>query len=92
MTNGRQTTIQWWSISRRRLNADIEPFVNTVLVSFRRQDGLQGQDNEMIWNIVDRRKRIYREQRINAIIEDVSQDNSCDDADQFEEENSSASV
>ncbi len=46
----------------------------------------------MIWNIVDRRKRNYRWQKINAIIEDVSQDNSCDDADQFEEENSSAPV
>lgn len=44
----------------------------------------------MIWNIVDRRKRHYRYLKINAVIEDVSHDNRCDDADQFEEENDRA--
>lgn len=36
----------------------------------------------MIWNIVDRRKRRYRWKRINAIVEAVEHDNSCDDSDQ----------
>ena len=39
----------------------------------------------MIWNIVDRRQRIYRWQRVNAIVEAVEHDNSCADADQAPE-------
>ena len=39
----------------------------------------------MIWNIVDRRKRKYRWKAVSAIIEPVSHDNSCDDADQAAE-------
>lgn len=40
----------------------------------------------MIYNIVDRRKRKYRWQEINAIIEHTSNDNSCEDSDQCEYE------
>jgi len=36
----------------------------------------------VIWNIVDQRKRHYRWKRVNAVIEDSSADNSCDDSDQ----------
>jgi hypothetical protein len=36
----------------------------------------------MIWNIIDHRKRPYRWKRINAVIEDVANDNSCNDSDQ----------
>jgi hypothetical protein len=36
----------------------------------------------MIWNVIDRRARPYRWRRINAIVEDVAHDNSCEDADQ----------
>ena len=36
----------------------------------------------MIWNIIDRRNRPYRWKRVNAIIEAVENDNSCEDADQ----------
>jgi hypothetical protein len=36
----------------------------------------------MIWNIVDRRKRVYRWKTVNAIVEAVEHDNSCADADQ----------
>jgi hypothetical protein len=36
----------------------------------------------MIWNIIDRRERVYRWERVNAIIEAVEHDNSCVDADQ----------
>jgi hypothetical protein len=36
----------------------------------------------MIWNIVDNRKRRYRWQVVNAIVEAVEHDNSCPDADQ----------
>ena len=39
----------------------------------------------MIWNIVDRRTRAYRWRKVNAIIEDVTHDNSCQDADQAPE-------
>ncbi len=35
----------------------------------------------MIWNIIDRRKRVYRWAKINAIIEASCQDNSCADSD-----------
>ncbi len=38
----------------------------------------------MLWNIVDKRKRKYRWQEINAVIEDTAHDNSCEDADQCE--------
>ncbi|MCG3269308.1 hypothetical protein [Yoonia sp. I 8.24] len=44
----------------------------------------------MIWNIVDKRKRPYRWKEINAIIEDVAHDNSCQDTDIFYEENENA--
>ena len=40
----------------------------------------------MIWNIVDRRKRKYRWREINAVIEDTAHDNSCEDADQCDEQ------
>ncbi len=36
----------------------------------------------MIWNIIDRRNRQHRWERVNAIIEAVEHDNSCVDADQ----------
>ncbi|GAO39890.1 hypothetical protein SCH01S_39_01750 [Sphingomonas changbaiensis NBRC 104936] len=36
----------------------------------------------MIWNIIDRRERPYRWREVNAIIEAVEHDNSCQDADQ----------
>ena len=39
----------------------------------------------MIWNIIDRRTRPYRWQRVNAIIEGVEHDNSVADADQAPE-------
>lgn len=39
----------------------------------------------MIWNIVDRRDRPYRWRQVNAIVEAVEHDNSCDDADQADE-------
>jgi len=39
----------------------------------------------MIWNIIDRRKRRYRWKCINAIIEAVEHDNSCEDSDQAPE-------
>jgi hypothetical protein len=37
----------------------------------------------MIFNIVDRRKRVFRWREINAIIEATSHDNSCNDSDQM---------
>lgn len=40
--------------------------------------------NEMIWNIIDSRKRPFRWRAITAIIEPVSHDNSCADSDQAE--------
>ena len=46
----------------------------------------------MIWNIVDKRNRIYRWQEINAVIEDVANDNTCQDTDVFDEENEAAPV
>lgn len=39
----------------------------------------------MIWNIVDRRQRVYRWETVNAIVEAVEHDNSCVDADQAAE-------
>jgi hypothetical protein len=39
----------------------------------------------VIWNIIDRRKRLYRWKAITAIIEPVSSDNSCADSDQADE-------
>jgi hypothetical protein len=38
----------------------------------------------MIWNVIDGRARRYRWAIINAVIEDVSHDNSCADSDQAE--------
>jgi hypothetical protein len=38
----------------------------------------------MIWNIVDRRKRIYRWKAITAIVEPTCHDNTCKDSDQAE--------
>ena len=46
----------------------------------------------MIWNIIDKRNRPYRWLEVNAIIEDVANDNSCKDTDVFEEDNESAPV
>jgi hypothetical protein len=46
----------------------------------------------MIWNIIDRRTRKYRWLEINAVIEDVSHDNSCQDTDIFGEHNDEAPV
>lgn len=39
----------------------------------------------MIWNIIDKRERLYRWQKVNAIVEAVEHDNSCADADQAPE-------
>lgn len=39
----------------------------------------------MIWNIIDRRERQYRWREVNAIVEAVEHDNSCQDADQAPE-------
>jgi hypothetical protein len=47
---------------------------------------------KMIWNIIDRRTRKYRWLEINAVIEDVSHDNSCQDTDIFDEDNDEAPV
>lgn len=38
----------------------------------------------MIWNVIDRRTRPYRWERVNVVIEAVEHDNSCADADQAE--------
>ena len=43
---------------------------------------LMDPENLVIWNIVDERKRHYRWKVINAFIESVDHDNSCEDADQ----------
>lgn len=40
----------------------------------------------MIWNIVDHRKREYRWLEVNAVIEDTSADNCCDDTDHMEDQ------
>lgn len=40
----------------------------------------------MIGNIIDRRKRPYRWKKITAIVEHLSHDNSCEDADQYHSE------
>ena len=39
----------------------------------------------MIWNIIDRRARVYRWKTITALVEPVSHDNSCPDSDQADE-------
>lgn len=36
----------------------------------------------MLWNVIDKRTRPYRWREVNAIVEAVEHDNSCDDADQ----------
>lgn len=36
----------------------------------------------MLWNIIDNRKRRYRWREVNAIVEAIEHDNSCEDADQ----------
>jgi hypothetical protein len=46
----------------------------------------------MIWNIVDRRDRPYRWRQVNAIVEAVEHDNSCDDADQADDSAPSVTV
>lgn len=46
----------------------------------------------MIWNIVDRRSRQYRWREVNAIVEAVEHDNSCEDADQAPESEPSLTV
>ncbi|MEP3630545.1 MAG: hypothetical protein ABJN04_11125 [Hyphomicrobiales bacterium] len=46
----------------------------------------------MIWNIVDRRKKVYRWRKINAVIENIANDNSVQDTDIFDEENEAAPV
>jgi hypothetical protein len=37
---------------------------------------------EVIWNVIDRRKRPYKWKVINAVIEATWQDNACQDADE----------
>lgn len=39
----------------------------------------------MIWNVIDRRARVYRWKAITAIVEPVSHDNSCPDSDRADE-------
>nr|WP_315381424.1 hypothetical protein [uncultured Sphingomonas sp.] len=39
----------------------------------------------MLWNVIDKRTRPYRWREVNAIVEAVEHDNSCDDADQAPE-------
>ena len=46
----------------------------------------------MIWNIIDRRERPYRWREVNAIVEAVEHDNSCKDADQAPDSDSSLVV
>ena len=46
----------------------------------------------MIWNIVDKRSRNYRWRKVNAVIENVANDNSCQDTDIFDEENDCAPI
>lgn len=46
----------------------------------------------MIWNIIDRRSRLYRWKSINAIIEATENDNSVYDADQAPDAESSTLV
>jgi hypothetical protein len=46
----------------------------------------------MLWNIIDNRTRPYRWREINAIVEAVEHDNSCDDADQAPESDPSLTV
>ena len=46
----------------------------------------------MIWNIIDKRTRKYRWLEINAVIEDISHDNSYQDTDIFGEDNNEAPV
>ena len=46
----------------------------------------------MIWNIIDKRSRTYRWREINAVIENVANDNSCQDTDIFDEENEAAPI
>ena len=38
----------------------------------------------MIWNVIDRRKRLYRWKRVNAIVEPTWHDNTCTDTDAAE--------
>jgi hypothetical protein len=46
----------------------------------------------MLWNIIDRRTRPYRWREVNAIVESVEHDNSCQDADQAPESDPSLTV
>ena len=46
----------------------------------------------MIWNIIDRRKRKYRWREVNAIVEAIEHDNSCNDSDQAPESDSTHTV
>ncbi|USU13007.1 hypothetical protein NF701_03910 [Sphingomonadaceae bacterium OTU29THOMA1] len=36
----------------------------------------------MLWNVIDKRTRPYRWREVNAVVEAVEHDNSCNDADQ----------
>lgn len=46
----------------------------------------------MLWNVIDKRTRPYRWREVNAIVEAVEHDNSCDDADQAPESDASVTV
>ncbi|QJF50547.1 hypothetical protein [Roseobacter ponti] len=46
----------------------------------------------MIWNIVDRRSRDHRWREVNAVIENITHDNFCEDSDIFEEQNDAAPI
>ncbi len=39
-----------------------------------------------IWNVIDNRKRKYRWKTINAVIEPVAHDNSCEDSDHADDD------
>jgi hypothetical protein len=46
----------------------------------------------MLWNIIDHRTRPYRWREVNAIVEAIEHDNSCDDADQAPESDPKVTV
>jgi hypothetical protein len=46
----------------------------------------------MLWNVIDKRTRPYRWRQINAVVEAVEHDNSCDDADQAPQSDPSLTV
>ena len=70
----------------------------------RKRNGQNGEDSgrcgqavkrykpAMLWNVIDKRTRPYRWREVNAIVEAVEHDNSCDDADQAPESDPSLTV